>query len=38
LVPGDASTDDDATNEKFRSEDFVDNTDMEQATAAMQCR
>jgi hypothetical protein len=32
LVPGGA-----CTNEKFRPEDFVDDTDKEQATAAMQC-
>jgi hypothetical protein len=38
LVPGDASTDDDVTNEKFILEDFVDATDMEQAMAVMQCR
>jgi hypothetical protein len=38
LVPGDASTDDDVTNEKFGLENFVDATDMEQATTAMQCR
>jgi hypothetical protein len=38
LVPGDASTDDDVTNEKFGLENFVDVTDMEQATTAMQCR
>jgi hypothetical protein len=38
MVPGDASTDDDVTNEKFRPEDFIDDTDMEQATVVMQCR
>jgi hypothetical protein len=32
------STDDDITNEKFRPADFVDDTDMEQAKTAMQCR
>jgi hypothetical protein len=33
LVPGDAST-----NEKFRPKDFVDDTDKEQGTTAMQYR